>query len=134
MTPGQWVGTGQPAAKLVYKRMLDKLEVKDKIHCMHPANWMRFENRWHLWRADQPLGSNLSVMLLDLFPNARNEIASKLKELFTKDDILEIAKEVLTQKTNTALASSLFHQIKQAYNETFEAFVSRIQDAALPCD
>ena len=117
MTPGQWVGTGQPAAKLVYELTLNKMEVKDKIHCMHPANWMRFESRWHLWRADQPLGSNLSVVLLDIFPNARNEIDSKLKTLFTEDDILKVAKEVLTQKTNNALASSIFHLIKQAYNK-----------------
>ena len=88
MTTEKRVGTGQPATKLVYKHMLDKMEVKDKIHCMHPANWMRFESRWHLWRADQPLGSNLSVVLLDLFQNARNEINSKLKTLFTEDDIL----------------------------------------------
>ena len=56
-------------------------------------------------------------MLLDIFPNARNEIDSKLKTLFTEDDILKVAKEVLTQKTNNALASSIFHLIKQAYNK-----------------
>ena len=53
-------------------------EIKDKVNSMSPAKWTRFEDRWNLWKSDQPPEQNNSIYLLDLFPNARKEISSKL--------------------------------------------------------
>ena len=125
---------GQQKPKLVNVCRLDKMEVKDKPHGMQAADWIRFEERWNLWKADQPPEQNLSIYLLDLFPNARKEITNKLSSPYKEDDILRAAKEVLIVQTNTGIASSLFNRITQQYSKSVESFVSRVQDAAIPCD
>ena len=76
--------TGQPKPKLVNECALDRMEVKEKIHTMQPADWLRFKDRWKLWKGDQPLGQNLSIHLLDLFPNPRKEITSKLPTTYNE--------------------------------------------------
>ena len=98
--PDSYRQTSHPASsqqkpKLVNKHALDKMEVKEKPHRMQAADWIRFVNRWNLWKADQPPGQNLSVYLLDLFPNARNKVTNKLSLPYKEDDILWAAKEVL---------------------------------------
>ena len=110
------------------------MEVKEKPHGMQAADWIRFVNRWNLWKEDQPPGQNLSVYLLDLFTNARNEITNKLSLPYKEDEILRAAKEVLIVQTNTGIASSLFKRITQQYSESIESFVSRVEDTAIPCD
>ena len=52
---------GQQKPKLVNVCRLDKMEVKDKPHGMQAADWIRFEERWNLWKADQPPKQNLNV-------------------------------------------------------------------------
>ena len=126
--------SSQQKSKLVNERALDKMEVKEKAHGMQPADWMRFEDRWNLWRDGQAPGQNLSIHLLDLFPNARKEITSKLSKPYKEEDILKAAKEVLIVQINTGIGLSLFHRLAQMYNESIEAFISRIKDAAIPCD
>ena len=85
---------------------------------------MRFEDRWNLWKADQPPEQNLSIHLLDLFLNARKEITSKLSIPYKEEDILQAAKEVLIVQTNTGITSSLFNCMKQMYNKSIKTFVS----------
>ena len=45
--------SSQQKSKLVNERALDKMEVKEKAHGMQPADWIRFEDMWNLWRVDQ---------------------------------------------------------------------------------
>ena len=66
--------------------------------------------------------------------NTRKEITDKLKSLFTEQDVLETAKDVLVQKINTSIPFSVFSQYKQQYNESFETIISKIKDAAIPCN
>ena len=126
--------SSQQKSKLVNKRALDKMEVKEKAHGMQPADWIRFEDMWSLWRVDQAPELNLSIHLLNLFPNAKKEITSKLSKPYMEKDIIKAAKEVLIVQINTGIGSSLFHRLAQMYNESIEAFISRIKDAAIPCN
>ena len=95
---------------------------------------MRFEDGWNLWRDDQAPEQNLSIHLLDLFLNLRKEITSKLSTPYKEEDILQVAKEVLIVQTNMGINSSLFNCMKQMYNKLIETFVSKIKDAAIPCN
>ena len=93
--PAGQPASGQQKPKLVNERVLDKIEVKEKTHGMQAADWLRFEDRWNLWKADQPPEQNLLIHLLDLFLNTRKEITSKLSIPYKEEDILQTAKEVL---------------------------------------
>ena len=95
---------------------------------------MRFEDRWNLCKANQPPEQNLSIHLLDLFLNVRKEITSKLSILYKEEDVLWAAKEVLIVQTNTGIALSFFNCMKQMYNKLIETFISKIKDAAIPCN
>ena len=35
--------------RAVNKHVLDKMEIKDKVNSMAPAEWARFKDRWNLW-------------------------------------------------------------------------------------
>ena len=126
--------SSQQKSKIVYKCALDKMEVKEKAHGMQPADWIRFEDMWSLWRVDQAPEQNLSIHLLNLFPNTKKEITSKLSKPYKEKDILQAAKEVLIVQINTGIGLSLFHRLAQMYNKSIEAFISKIRDAAIPCD
>ena len=101
--------SSQQKLKLINKHTLDKMEVKEKAHGMQPADWIRFEDMWSLWRVDQTPEQNLAIHLLNLFPNAKKEITSKLSKPYKEKDILQAAKEVLIVQINTGIGSSLFH-------------------------
>ena len=45
--------------RAVNERALDKMEIKDKVNSMAPAEWSRFENRWELWKSDQYQGRTI---------------------------------------------------------------------------
>ena len=41
---------------------------------------------------------------------------------------------MLIVQTNMGIASLLFNRMKQMYNKSIETFVSKIKDAAIPCN
>ena len=44
--------SSQQKSKHVNECALDKMRVKEKAHGMQPADWIRFEDMWNLWRVN----------------------------------------------------------------------------------
>merc|ERR1712015_227066 len=103
----------QLSPRAVNERALDKMEIKTKVNSMQPAEWARFKARWNLWKSDQPTEQNNSIYLLDLFPNARKEISSRLVMPYDEKKVLAAAKEVMIVKTKTGISSSMFSHMTQ---------------------
>ena len=120
--------------RAVNERALDKMEVKDKVNSMAPAEWSRFENRWELWKSDQPPEQNNSIYLLDLFPNARKEISCRLTLPYVEEKVLAAAKEVMIVKTNTGISLLMFSHMTQKFNMLLETFIGKLKDMAVPCN
>ena len=104
--------------RAVNEHALDKMEIKDKVNSMSPAEWTRFEDRWNLWKSDQPPEQNNSIYLLDLFPNARKEISSRLVMPYDEKKVLAAAKEVMILKTKDCSSSS--HEFHRTWSEVTE--------------
>ena len=100
-------------SRAVNERALDKMEINAKVNSMQPAEWVRFEDRWNLWKSDQPSEQNNLIYLLDLFPNARKEISNRLVLPYKEGKVLAAAKEVMIVKTNTGISSSMFSHMIQ---------------------